>query len=167
MKVAVEGAPAPKENSWVEVTGTWILWKHGIPHDYAAPTMAAATVTAVEQPAEPYERVGSTTRPSSCGSPSASRIAPSAQESVKPGFRPLLITSGVVLVILAVATLAQDRFRSIRTARQAELTRARIVEEAHLARLIGREPVPAVQAHSPGHCGASRACGSAATPPMP
>ncbi|MEV4580380.1 TIGR03943 family protein [Nonomuraea jabiensis] len=32
-----------------------------------------------------------------------------------------------------------------------ELTRARIVEEAHLARLIGREPVPAVQAHSPGH----------------
>jgi hypothetical protein len=63
---------------------------------------------------------------------------------VKPGFRPLLITSGVVLVILAVATLAQDRLRGIRIARQAELTRARIVEEAHLARLIGREPVPKV-----------------------
>ncbi|MEV4580379.1 TIGR03943 family protein [Nonomuraea jabiensis] len=55
MKVAVEGAPAPKENSWVEVTGTWIPWKHGIPHDYVAPAMTAATVTAVEQPAEPYE----------------------------------------------------------------------------------------------------------------
>ncbi|MFI7129701.1 TIGR03943 family putative permease subunit [Nonomuraea sp. NPDC050153] len=71
---------------------------------------------------------------------------------VKPGFRPLLVAAGAVLVILAAATLAQDRSRNIRAARQSELARTRSAEEAHLAQLIGREPAYPAQDHdSSGH----------------
>ncbi|MEQ4721047.1 TIGR03943 family protein [Nonomuraea sp. B19D2] len=73
---------------------------------------------------------------------------------VKPGFRPLLIAAGAVLVILAVATLIKERRMSVltaRQARQARLAHARLAEDAHLARLTGREPATPVQACSPGH----------------
>jgi uncharacterized repeat protein (TIGR03943 family) len=55
LKVAVEGVPAPKENSWVQVTGTWVPWKGKIPNGYVIPAMTASDVTKVDQPAEPYE----------------------------------------------------------------------------------------------------------------
>ncbi|MGR6917925.1 TIGR03943 family putative permease subunit [[Actinomadura] parvosata] len=55
LEVAVQGAAAPAEGSWVAVTGTWVPWQHGVPDDYVVPTLAATGVAAVEQPAEPYE----------------------------------------------------------------------------------------------------------------
>ncbi|MEV1238966.1 TIGR03943 family putative permease subunit [Nonomuraea sp. NPDC050022] len=55
LKVAVEGVPAPRENSWVEVTGTWIPWKGKIPNGYVIPAMTVTDVTKIDQPAEPYE----------------------------------------------------------------------------------------------------------------
>ncbi|WP_433428372.1 TIGR03943 family putative permease subunit [Nonomuraea sp. CA-141351] len=70
---------------------------------------------------------------------------------VKPGFRPLLVAAGAALVILAVATLIEERRKSIRSTRQARLTHARLAEDAHLAQLTGREPATPVQACSPGH----------------
>jgi uncharacterized repeat protein (TIGR03943 family) len=70
---------------------------------------------------------------------------------VKPGFRPLLIAAGAVMVILAVVTLIEERRKSIRTTRQARLTHARLSEDAHLAQLTGREPATPGQACSPGH----------------
>ncbi|MFI6742449.1 TIGR03943 family putative permease subunit [Nonomuraea sp. NPDC050451] len=70
---------------------------------------------------------------------------------VKPGFRPLLIAAGAVLVILAVATPIEERRKSIRSTRQARLTHARLAEDAHLAQLTGREPATPGQACSPGH----------------
>ncbi|MEV4176324.1 TIGR03943 family protein [Nonomuraea sp. NPDC049709] len=55
LEVAVHGAPAPAEDSWVAVTGTWIPWQHGVPDDYVVPAVTATSVTGIEQPAEPYE----------------------------------------------------------------------------------------------------------------
>ncbi|MFI7637386.1 TIGR03943 family putative permease subunit [Nonomuraea sp. NPDC049400] len=69
---------------------------------------------------------------------------------VKPGFRPLLIAAGAVLVILAAATLIKERRESIRATRQARLAHARLAEDAHLAQLTGREPAAPAQACSPG-----------------
>ena len=55
LKVAVQGVPAPRENSWVQVTGEWIPWKGKIPNGYVIPDMTATDVTKIDQPAEPYE----------------------------------------------------------------------------------------------------------------
>ena len=55
LKVAVRGVPAPRENSWVQVTGAWIPWKGKIPNGYVIPDMAATDVAKIDQPAEPYE----------------------------------------------------------------------------------------------------------------
>jgi uncharacterized repeat protein (TIGR03943 family) len=55
LEVAVHGVPAPRENSWVQVTGIWIPWKDRIPDDYAAPAITATDVTGIQQPEEPYE----------------------------------------------------------------------------------------------------------------
>ncbi|WP_433428369.1 TIGR03943 family putative permease subunit [Nonomuraea sp. CA-141351] len=55
LEVAVHGVPSPKENAWVRVTGTWTPWKGGIPDDYEPPALTATEVTAIAQPAEPYE----------------------------------------------------------------------------------------------------------------
>ncbi|MFC5833443.1 ABC transporter substrate-binding protein [Nonomuraea insulae] len=54
---------------------------------------------------------------------------------VKPGARPLLIAAGAVLVILAVATLIEERRKSTLTARQALLAHANWVkgQQAELA----------------------------------
>ncbi|SEG82231.1 TIGR03943 family protein [Nonomuraea solani] len=55
LEVAVHGAPAPAEDSWVAVTGTWMPWRDGVPDGYGAPDFTATDVTGIEQPAEPYE----------------------------------------------------------------------------------------------------------------
>jgi uncharacterized repeat protein (TIGR03943 family) len=55
LKVAVRGVPAPRENSWVQVTGSWIPWKGKIPNGYVIPDMTATDVVKIDQPAEPYE----------------------------------------------------------------------------------------------------------------
>ncbi|MBT2224960.1 TIGR03943 family protein [Nonomuraea sp. NEAU-A123] len=55
LKVAVQGVPAPRENSWVQVTGEWIPWKGKIPNGYVIPDMSATDVTKIDQPVEPYE----------------------------------------------------------------------------------------------------------------
>ncbi|MDP4503237.1 TIGR03943 family putative permease subunit [Nonomuraea turcica] len=55
LEVTVNGAPAPPEDSWVRVTGTWVPWKDGIPSDYVPPAIAATEVVRIEPPAEPYE----------------------------------------------------------------------------------------------------------------
>jgi len=55
LEVTVEGAPAPPEDPWVRLTGTWVPWKNGIPHDYTPPTIAATEVVTIKPPAEPYE----------------------------------------------------------------------------------------------------------------
>ncbi|TDC05871.1 TIGR03943 family protein [Nonomuraea longispora] len=55
LEVAVQGAAAPAEDSWVAVTGTWVPWRDGVPDEYVVPALAATAVTAVERPAEPYE----------------------------------------------------------------------------------------------------------------
>ncbi|WP_165977400.1 TIGR03943 family putative permease subunit [Nonomuraea diastatica] len=55
LEVAVHGAPAPAEDSWVAVTGTWVPWPDGVPDDYVVPELAATEVTGIERPAEPYE----------------------------------------------------------------------------------------------------------------
>ncbi|MBG0816432.1 TIGR03943 family protein [Planomonospora sp. ID82291] len=76
---------------------------------------------------------------------------------VKPGFRPLLIAAGAVLVLLSVAALALDRHRGTGTARRADLRRARAAEEEdaraaeerHLALLVGREPAASPQTRAP------------------
>jgi uncharacterized repeat protein (TIGR03943 family) len=70
---------------------------------------------------------------------------------VKPGFRPLLIAAGAMLVSLAVAALALDRHRSMSAVRQAKLLRARAAEEAHLARMVARDPVAPAQVHPHEH----------------
>ncbi|TMR88426.1 TIGR03943 family putative permease subunit [Nonomuraea basaltis] len=59
---------------------------------------------------------------------------------VKPGFRPLLIAAGAVLIVLGVAVLAAERRRRRDAASRAALARAGLEEELHLARLLGREP---------------------------
>lgn len=56
LKVAVRGAPAPAENTWVEVTGTWIPPKsRELPMGTVPPELAATAVTEVPRPTEPYE----------------------------------------------------------------------------------------------------------------
>jgi uncharacterized repeat protein (TIGR03943 family) len=60
---------------------------------------------------------------------------------VKPGFRPLLIAAGAALVLLIVAIVALDRRTRRSIAHQTELLHVHAAEEAHLARLVGREPV--------------------------
>lgn len=56
LKVAVLGAPRPPENTWVEVTGTWIAPRSNkIPNGTVPPEMAAIQVTKIPKPAEPYE----------------------------------------------------------------------------------------------------------------
>ncbi|MEV4805388.1 TIGR03943 family protein [Nonomuraea sp. NPDC049421] len=72
---------------------------------------------------------------------------------VKPGFRPLVITAGVALVVLAVAAQALDHRGSRSAARRTEIRRARAAEEAHLAALIGRDPVVPAPEHEREHAG--------------
>ncbi|GAB1819576.1 TIGR03943 family putative permease subunit [Herbidospora sp. RD11066] len=56
LKVAVLGAAAPKEDQWIEVTGTWVPPKPGgPPPGTVAPEMTAIGVTEIPQPVEPYE----------------------------------------------------------------------------------------------------------------
>ncbi|WP_169807470.1 TIGR03943 family putative permease subunit [Herbidospora mongoliensis] len=56
LKVAVLGMPAPEEDQWIEVTGTWVPPKEGAPPPgTAAPEMTAVDVTEIPQPVEPYE----------------------------------------------------------------------------------------------------------------
>ncbi|WP_165974550.1 TIGR03943 family putative permease subunit [Nonomuraea deserti] len=55
LEVAVHGAPAPAEDSWVAVTGTWVPWPDGVPDEYAVPDLTATEVSGIEQPTEPYE----------------------------------------------------------------------------------------------------------------
>ncbi|WP_176955732.1 TIGR03943 family putative permease subunit [Sinosporangium album] len=56
LHAAIVGAPAPKLDSWVEVTGTWVppKWKR-MPNGFVVPELAASEVRAIETPAEPYE----------------------------------------------------------------------------------------------------------------
>lgn len=56
LKVAVRGAPAPAENTWVEVTGTWIPPKSSkLPNGTVPPEITSIAVAKVPQPTEPYE----------------------------------------------------------------------------------------------------------------
>lgn len=56
LKVAVKGAPAPAENTWVEVTGTWIPPKSDkLPNGTVPPEIESVSVVEVPQPTEPYE----------------------------------------------------------------------------------------------------------------
>ncbi|MCG5219710.1 TIGR03943 family putative permease subunit [Streptosporangium sp. KLBMP 9127] len=56
LKVAVLGASAPPENSWAEVTGTWIPHKSAkVPLGTIAPELSASNVKRITAPAEPYE----------------------------------------------------------------------------------------------------------------
>ena len=56
LKVAVRGAPAPPENTWVEVTGVWIPPRSSkLPNGTVPPEMTAINVAKVPRPAEPYE----------------------------------------------------------------------------------------------------------------
>lgn len=56
LKVAVRGAPAPAENTWVEVTGTWIPPRsRELPKGTVPPEMTAVSVTEIPRPTEPYE----------------------------------------------------------------------------------------------------------------
>ncbi|MEV0620114.1 TIGR03943 family protein [Nonomuraea sp. NPDC050404] len=64
---------------------------------------------------------------------------------VRPGFRPLLIGAGVVLVVLAVLVPIRERRHRADTERRTAAERARAAEDAHLARLLGREPAPPPQ----------------------
>ncbi|TDC05844.1 TIGR03943 family protein [Nonomuraea longispora] len=70
---------------------------------------------------------------------------------VKPGFRPLVIAAGVVLVVLALAALTLDRRRSRSAARRRKLLHARAAEEAYLAALVGRAPVTPAHQHEHEH----------------
>ncbi|MEV5892368.1 TIGR03943 family putative permease subunit [Nonomuraea fuscirosea] len=75
---------------------------------------------------------------------------------VKPGFRPLVVAAGVVLVVLAMAGLASDRRRSRNAAREREARRVRAAEEAHLAALVGRDPVVPAYEHEHEHVAGHR-----------
>lgn len=56
LKVAVLGAKAPPEDTWVEVTGTWVDPKTDeIPNGVVAPELSATSVTEIPAPVEPYE----------------------------------------------------------------------------------------------------------------
>ncbi|GII84656.1 TIGR03943 family protein [Sphaerisporangium siamense] len=56
LKVAVLGAAAPRADTWVEVTGTWVPTPYDrLPKGTVAPEMKATRVAKVNQPGEPYE----------------------------------------------------------------------------------------------------------------
>ncbi|GIH24917.1 TIGR03943 family protein [Acrocarpospora phusangensis] len=56
LKVAVLDADAPPENTWVEVTGTWVDPKlEELPKGTVAPELSAGSVTVIPAPVEPYE----------------------------------------------------------------------------------------------------------------
>ncbi|GGK92236.1 TIGR03943 family protein [Sphaerisporangium melleum] len=56
LKVAVVGAPAPRPDTWVEVTGTWVATPYEeLPKGTVAPALTATALTKVTRPAEPYE----------------------------------------------------------------------------------------------------------------
>ncbi|MEU6719539.1 TIGR03943 family protein [Nonomuraea sp. NPDC046802] len=54
LEVAVHGVPSPKENTWVQVTGTWIPRK-GRPSDTYVPAITASDVHSISPPTAPYE----------------------------------------------------------------------------------------------------------------
>jgi uncharacterized repeat protein (TIGR03943 family) len=60
---------------------------------------------------------------------------------VKPGFRPLLIIAGVIVSVLGVISIVRD-WREPNPADTNRERRRQELEEAHLAALLGREPVP-------------------------
>ncbi|OPG12570.1 TIGR03943 family protein [Microbispora sp. GKU 823] len=56
LKVAVLGAAPPPDDTWVEVTGTWVAPRsRKIPNGTVPPEMTAGQVTEIPQPSEPYE----------------------------------------------------------------------------------------------------------------
>ncbi|GII28465.1 TIGR03943 family protein [Planotetraspora mira] len=56
LKVAVLDAERPPDDTWVEVTGTWVAPKTDkIPNGTVAPELAATEVAEIPQPFEPYE----------------------------------------------------------------------------------------------------------------
>lgn len=56
LKVAVLGARQPEENSWVEVTGTWVPPKSDkLPNGVVWAEIEASSVEPTDEPAEPYE----------------------------------------------------------------------------------------------------------------
>ncbi|MCW2876789.1 MAG: rane protein-like protein [Sphaerisporangium sp.] len=56
LKVTVLGVPAPRDDTWVEVTGAWVPTPYDeLPKGTVAPEMKATALTKVDQPAEPYE----------------------------------------------------------------------------------------------------------------
>ncbi|MFC6086837.1 TIGR03943 family putative permease subunit [Sphaerisporangium aureirubrum] len=56
LRVTVLGAPSPRVDTWVEVTGTWVPTPYDqIPKGTVAPEIRATGVTKVAQPGEPYE----------------------------------------------------------------------------------------------------------------
>ncbi|MFJ2033513.1 TIGR03943 family putative permease subunit [Streptosporangium sp. NPDC087985] len=56
LKVKVSNQPQPRENSWVEVTGTWVPPKWSkLPNGVVFAELAATDVQPVEEPSEPYE----------------------------------------------------------------------------------------------------------------
>ncbi|MEV6980002.1 TIGR03943 family protein [Sphaerisporangium sp. NPDC051017] len=56
LRVAVLGLSAPRPDTWVEVTGTWVPTPYDrLPKGTVAPEMKATSLAKVAQPAEPYE----------------------------------------------------------------------------------------------------------------
>ncbi|MDH2425710.1 TIGR03943 family protein [Sphaerisporangium sp. TRM90804] len=56
LRVAVVGVAPPPDDTWVEVTGTWVATPYDkLPKGTVAPEMKATGLTRVDQPAEPYE----------------------------------------------------------------------------------------------------------------
>ncbi|MEU8268565.1 TIGR03943 family protein, partial [Sphaerisporangium sp. NPDC049002] len=56
LKVAVLGVPAPRDDTWVEVTGAWVPTPYDqLPKGTVAPELRATAVVKVKQPDEPYE----------------------------------------------------------------------------------------------------------------
>ncbi len=56
LKVSVLGVPAPRDDTWVEVTGAWVPTPYDrLPKGTVAPEMRATAVAKVRQPDEPYE----------------------------------------------------------------------------------------------------------------
>ncbi|WP_344935347.1 TIGR03943 family putative permease subunit [Sphaerisporangium flaviroseum] len=56
LKVTVLGVPAPRDDTWVEVTGAWVPTPYDkLPKGTVAPEMRATGLTKVAQPDKPYE----------------------------------------------------------------------------------------------------------------
>jgi uncharacterized repeat protein (TIGR03943 family) len=55
LKVAIDDTPAPKRDSWVEVTGTWIPTSNGTTARGVPPRMTTTKVGQVSPPDAPYE----------------------------------------------------------------------------------------------------------------